>query len=196
MDIFSAGCLIYYVLSEGKHPFGDKLRRQANILNGECKLEKLIKPGILSSYLTRYTRTLPCAHGCFNSLKVKVMHCMESSCTESLVCGLETVKLYVSPVSFIAFTVRYVHYVLISNHMLVIWNICHVAGSELSIFVPILENICALHLISWMIAHESRDRPSCKEVLVHPFFWSKEKQLQFFSVSSFLLVCILSYEDN
>ena len=131
VDIFSAGCLIYYVLSEGKHPFGDKLRRQANILNGECKLEKLIKPGILSSYLTRYTRTLPCAHGCFNSLKVKVMHCMESSCTESLVCGLETVKLYVSPVSFIAFTVRYVHYVLVLNRQC--WwygchykNICHV----------------------------------------------------------------------
>ena len=111
------------------------------------------------------------------------MHRMESSCTESLVCGLETVKLYVSLVSFIAFTVRYVHYVLISNHMLVIWNICHAGWCELLIFVCILENICALHLISWMIAHESRDRPSCKEVLVHPFFWSKEKQLQFFSVS-------------
>lgn len=34
VDIFSLGCVFYYVLSDGKHPFGDPLRRQANIL---CK---------------------------------------------------------------------------------------------------------------------------------------------------------------
>jgi len=34
VDIFSLGCVFYYVLSGGKHPFGDPLRRQANIL---CK---------------------------------------------------------------------------------------------------------------------------------------------------------------
>ena len=32
VDIFSLGCVFYYVLSNGKHPFGDPLRRQANIL--------------------------------------------------------------------------------------------------------------------------------------------------------------------
>lgn len=32
--MFSLGCLFYYVLSEGGHPFGDALRRQANILSG------------------------------------------------------------------------------------------------------------------------------------------------------------------
>lgn len=35
VDIFSLGCVFYYVLSGGKHPFGDPLRRQANIL---CKI--------------------------------------------------------------------------------------------------------------------------------------------------------------
>ncbi|KYQ90869.1 hypothetical protein DLAC_07740 [Tieghemostelium lacteum] len=33
VDIFSLGCLIYLVISPGKHPFGDKLLRVANILN-------------------------------------------------------------------------------------------------------------------------------------------------------------------
>lgn len=34
MDIFSAGCVFYYVLSGGSHPFGESLYRQANILAG------------------------------------------------------------------------------------------------------------------------------------------------------------------
>ncbi|XP_032689202.1 serine/threonine-protein kinase/endoribonuclease IRE1 isoform X2 [Odontomachus brunneus] len=38
VDIFSLGCVFYYVLSDGKHPFGDPLRRQANIICGESNL--------------------------------------------------------------------------------------------------------------------------------------------------------------
>ncbi|XP_070424404.1 serine/threonine-protein kinase/endoribonuclease IRE2 isoform X2 [Equus przewalskii] len=34
VDIFSAGCMFYYVLSGGSHPFGESLYRQANILAG------------------------------------------------------------------------------------------------------------------------------------------------------------------
>ncbi|KAK1129786.1 hypothetical protein K0M31_019497 [Melipona bicolor] len=41
VDIFSLGCVFYYVLSDGKHPFGDPLRRQANILCGESDLSGL-----------------------------------------------------------------------------------------------------------------------------------------------------------
>ncbi|KAK2585144.1 hypothetical protein KPH14_008650 [Odynerus spinipes] len=41
VDIFSLGCVFYYVLSDGKHPFGDPLRRQANILCGESNLTAL-----------------------------------------------------------------------------------------------------------------------------------------------------------
>ncbi|XP_029675812.1 serine/threonine-protein kinase/endoribonuclease IRE1 [Formica exsecta] len=47
VDIFSLGCVFYYVLSDGKHPFGDPLRRQANILCGETNLTAL--RGISSS---------------------------------------------------------------------------------------------------------------------------------------------------
>lgn len=41
VDLFSLGCLFYYVLSGGGHPFGDSLRRQANILCGESGLGDL-----------------------------------------------------------------------------------------------------------------------------------------------------------
>uniref|UniRef100_A0A8C7Z9R6 non-specific serine/threonine protein kinase n=1 Tax=Oryzias sinensis TaxID=183150 RepID=A0A8C7Z9R6_9TELE len=38
VDVFSAGCVFYYVVSRGQHPFGDALRRQINILSGEYSL--------------------------------------------------------------------------------------------------------------------------------------------------------------
>lgn len=41
VDIFSAGCIFYYVVSGGQHPFGDSLRRQANILAGCYQLSCL-----------------------------------------------------------------------------------------------------------------------------------------------------------
>ncbi|XP_030847647.1 serine/threonine-protein kinase/endoribonuclease IRE1-like [Strongylocentrotus purpuratus] len=41
IDIFSLGCVFYYVLSNGKHPFGDSLHRQANIISGEYSLDLL-----------------------------------------------------------------------------------------------------------------------------------------------------------
>ncbi|XP_041077128.1 serine/threonine-protein kinase/endoribonuclease IRE1-like isoform X1 [Polyodon spathula] len=40
VDIFSAGCLFYYVVSEGSHPFGKSLQRQANILLGIYVLDQ------------------------------------------------------------------------------------------------------------------------------------------------------------
>ncbi|CAL1289781.1 unnamed protein product [Larinioides sclopetarius] len=41
VDTFSLGLVFYYVLSGGKHPFGDPVRRQGNILNGEYALNDL-----------------------------------------------------------------------------------------------------------------------------------------------------------
>ena len=45
VDLFSIGCVFYYVLSGGKHPFGESLRRQANIMNGEYNLDKVDNEG-------------------------------------------------------------------------------------------------------------------------------------------------------
>jgi serine/threonine-protein kinase/endoribonuclease IRE1 len=40
VDIFSMGCVYYFVLSNGVHPFGDTIQRQANILSGEYDVSK------------------------------------------------------------------------------------------------------------------------------------------------------------
>ncbi|XP_028674786.1 LOW QUALITY PROTEIN: serine/threonine-protein kinase/endoribonuclease IRE1 [Erpetoichthys calabaricus] len=88
VDIFSAGCVFYYVISSGSHPFGKSLQRQANILLGAYNLEFL------------------------NSEK-------------------------------------------------------H-------------EDIIAADLIQKMISMDPQERPTAHGILSHPFFWSLEKQLQFF----------------
>ncbi|XP_072513759.1 serine/threonine-protein kinase/endoribonuclease IRE1 isoform X2 [Salminus brasiliensis] len=88
VDVFSAGCVFYYVVSRGQHPFGDTLRRQANILSGAYSLE----------------------------------HFMED----------------------------------------------------------IHEDVIGRDLIEGMISADPESRPSTASVLKHPFFWSPEKQLQFF----------------
>ncbi|KAM9305462.1 serine/threonine-protein kinase/endoribonuclease IRE2 [Gastrophryne carolinensis] len=88
VDIFSAGCVFYYVLARGQHPFGDNLRRQGNILSGSYSLPHLQQ----------------------------------------------------------------------ETHA----------------------NIVARDLIEQMISSDPQLRPSAPCVLKHPFFWSREKQLQFF----------------
>ncbi|XP_066432622.1 serine/threonine-protein kinase/endoribonuclease IRE2 [Eleutherodactylus coqui] len=88
VDIFSAGCVFYYVLASGQHPFGDSLRRQGNILNGSYSLPQLQE----------------------------------------------------------------------ETH----------------------DNVVARDLIEGMISSDPKLRPSAPHVLRHPFFWAREKQLQFF----------------
>ncbi|ORY82491.1 kinase-like domain-containing protein [Protomyces lactucae-debilis] len=41
IDIFSLGCVFYYVLSGGAHPFGDRYMREANIIRNRANLAHL-----------------------------------------------------------------------------------------------------------------------------------------------------------
>ncbi|XP_055853155.1 serine/threonine-protein kinase/endoribonuclease IRE1 [Episyrphus balteatus] len=41
VDVFSLGCVYYYVLSKGHHAFGDTIKRQGNILSNEFDLSNL-----------------------------------------------------------------------------------------------------------------------------------------------------------
>jgi len=50
MDIFALGCLFYYVLSDGKHPFGDQFNRQANIYNDRPNMVELKNENSLCKY--------------------------------------------------------------------------------------------------------------------------------------------------
>uniref|UniRef100_A0A3B4B8U6 Serine/threonine-protein kinase/endoribonuclease IRE1 n=1 Tax=Periophthalmus magnuspinnatus TaxID=409849 RepID=A0A3B4B8U6_9GOBI len=88
VDIFSAGCVFYYVVSQGSHPFGKSIQRQANILLGKYSLEHL----------------------------------------------------------------------QIDKH----------------------EDIVARDLMEQMLSMEPTKRPSAECILKHPFFWTLEKELQFF----------------
>lgn len=35
VDIFSLGCVFYYLMSKGHHPFGQRFERESNILAGK-----------------------------------------------------------------------------------------------------------------------------------------------------------------
>ncbi|XP_055641091.1 serine/threonine-protein kinase/endoribonuclease IRE1 [Toxorhynchites rutilus septentrionalis] len=52
VDIFSLGCVFHYVITNGQHPFGDNLKRQANILSDEYDLRTLHKEGVPSKLST------------------------------------------------------------------------------------------------------------------------------------------------
>lgn len=45
IDIFAAGCVFYYILSGGEHPFGDRYMREMNIVKGNFKVEKCSSGG-------------------------------------------------------------------------------------------------------------------------------------------------------
>lgn len=45
------------------------------------------------------------------------------------------------------------------------------------------DKVVARELIVAMLSPEPQRRPAAPAVLLHPFFWSHEKQLQFFQVS-------------
>ncbi|XP_078689374.1 serine/threonine-protein kinase/endoribonuclease IRE1-like [Branchiostoma floridae x Branchiostoma belcheri] len=114
VDIFSAGCVVYYVLTMGKHPFGDSLRRQANILTGEYSLDDL---------------------------------CMKEAVKEVSLSPMWTRKVQKPAV------------------------LPKIDESQL---------LAARELIKMMIRQDPTMRPTANSVLKSPFFWSKEKQLQFF----------------
>ncbi|XP_062957188.1 serine/threonine-protein kinase/endoribonuclease IRE2 [Cynocephalus volans] len=70
VDIFSAGCVFYYVLSGGSHPFGESLYRQANILMGAPCLahleeeahDKLLARELVEAMLSPLPQARPSAH--------------------------------------------------------------------------------------------------------------------------------------
>jgi serine/threonine-protein kinase/endoribonuclease IRE1 len=49
VDVFSLGCVYYFVLTNGCHPFGESFRRQANILSGDYCLDNLAENGKLTA---------------------------------------------------------------------------------------------------------------------------------------------------
>ncbi|KAG0172317.1 bifunctional endoribonuclease/protein kinase ire1 [Apophysomyces sp. BC1034] len=61
VDIFSAGCVFYYVLSGGDHPFGDRFGREGNILKSDYDLSKLDNMGEDGVEATDLIESMICA---------------------------------------------------------------------------------------------------------------------------------------
>ncbi|KAI8908939.1 kinase-like domain-containing protein [Gorgonomyces haynaldii] len=56
IDIFSAGCVFYFALTQGEHPFGEKMSREINIIKGNFRLQHLDPlgdTGVLSKELIK-----------------------------------------------------------------------------------------------------------------------------------------------
>lgn len=58
-DIFSLGCVYYYVLTLGDHPFGPWYERIDNISKNKCNLDKLIHFPLIQHLLTQMLQTNP-----------------------------------------------------------------------------------------------------------------------------------------
>lgn len=50
IDIFSLGCVFYYVLTKGKHPFGEQISRQSNIFQNKRNIDELKSEDRLIEY--------------------------------------------------------------------------------------------------------------------------------------------------
>lgn len=68
IDIFSLGCVFYYILSGGGHPFGDRYLREGNIINGKYDLSAIKKlcpddhveaTDLIKSMISLYPSTRP-----------------------------------------------------------------------------------------------------------------------------------------
>lgn len=56
------------------------------------------------------------------------------------------------------------------------------AGLKPSLVGPFTDKVVARNLVETMLNPLPQARPSAHQVLAHPFFWSRAKQLQFFQV--------------
>lgn len=58
VDIFALGCLFYYTLTNGSHPFGDRFEREVNILRNEKSLDGLSRFGEEGSEATDLIKSM------------------------------------------------------------------------------------------------------------------------------------------
>lgn len=63
MDIFSLGCLFYYVLSDGLHPFGDTVRCGRNVMDGKSSVKAVPRynRSIIKRMIHKTPNKRPCA---------------------------------------------------------------------------------------------------------------------------------------
>lgn len=68
-DIFSLGCVFYFTLTDGKHPFGESLMRQSNILTNKFDLshlkeinhDEILSSELIADMISENLQVRPCA---------------------------------------------------------------------------------------------------------------------------------------
>jgi serine/threonine-protein kinase/endoribonuclease IRE1 len=53
VDVFSLGCVFYYLMSKGEHPFGKRFERDQNILNGKFDLNA-VSPDLVNERVEEF----------------------------------------------------------------------------------------------------------------------------------------------
>ena len=155
VDVFSFGCLAFYVLTLGKHPFGEKEERVFRILNNKPIFKELHRlQGVL--------HCLKCPKKQFSSKASLQQHLLSvghpvpipavSSSVRCLSCSQE----FRSAKDWEDHEHDVVPHVMFSSEEL-IWR-------------------CLLR--------DSSKRPSMQHILHHPLFWSVGKRLRFFQMVS------------
>ncbi|OUM66290.1 hypothetical protein PIROE2DRAFT_22511, partial [Piromyces sp. E2] len=89
IDIFSAGCVFFYVLTNGQHPFGERYYREANIINNKYNLNNdfdinieakdLIEHMIQADYRKRPSAKAIMSHPYFWSAQQRLNFLQEAS---------------------------------------------------------------------------------------------------------------------
>ena len=59
VDIYSLGCVYYFVLSDGHHPFGESFKRQANILAHDFSLKDVADNHLVVNLIEKMIGTEP-----------------------------------------------------------------------------------------------------------------------------------------
>lgn len=158
MDVFSLGCVMYYCLTAGKHPFGEQYERDTNILRGLCNLAPLHK----WPEATNLVRQAGWREG------GRCVCCVSAADNCMLLLGRELMQLGVLALDVAAYGSRWC---CLSS--------LFVEYAQSSPLLPPLSPGRMLPQVSAMLCKSPAARPTMAAVLGHPFWWSEEQRLQF-----------------
>jgi serine/threonine protein kinase len=159
VDIFSAGCVVYYMLSKGRHPFGLAMERQMNIMGNKYVLTAL-------EYSHHYNCMSTEEELNMNHEDVIVPSIMQTS-------GITSASSKVSHIN--GASVGNSHNQNNPEHS---HQIIKILSHDYHLNLRVL-GWAAQDLVTNMIQFEPYNRLTAVECINHPFFWPAEKRLQF-----------------
>lgn len=166
VDIFSLGCVFYYCLTK-EHPFGSGWERQSKIIRSDFDISSLIfKLGGDTEEEIEEQRLLQPADQ-NNNTKIKsilpdVLETPDDNINSS---NHDQNNNQTNNANTKSTTLNYRYQ--------------YKKQKKVNKAISISKQHSAHHLISCMIANDPKDRPPAEICKNHPFFWEKDKKLQF-----------------